>query len=480
MTFLLICAVTLRIISLDDRGLTGEEVVTLCLVNGHATGPFGEAINNPSVPDHFVRKDLRDRKTYANVVDVTVGANGNSVLYHIVLSWWTKAFGNTNFSLRFVSLLFGAFTVILGYYFARQLFNERVAVISAAILCLHPLMLEYSQTARAYMPAAFFILSSTYSLYQVSVAKRHNWLHIPLYTIVSVAAMLTHYMVVYILIAHLILLVFFHGQKKAFLQYGIMGVSVIALFVLWWFNGGAEASHNYIEQLNLQSRSASDMFSNSSLPVNVWINIIELFGLHTGKGNTMWLRYIVLLVPLTAIFFALLRIRKSEYFRPMIFVVAPLLAIILLMPLTSFMLTDNWNFEPEYFSFAIPFAVIIVAFGIDRLLQMGRTFRWIGYGLTSIIAVIMCYSAYSFFDAKQHRNYAGDPFAYHKAAAFIENKTSPADTLVFQNKKDALFTNIYLHRSFENAQSIDSTMAPRLVVVRNGKVVNEFKVDSTY
>lgn len=476
MTVLLIGAVLMRIVSLDDRGLSKEELVTLCLVNGHPTGPFGELIDNADVPDRFVRKDLRDRKTYSNVVHATITANGNSVLYHLILSWWTKAFGNTNFALRFVSLFFGAMTVILGYYFARQLFSERVAVLTAVMLCLHPLLLEYSQLARAYMPAGFFILLSTYSLYQVSVAKKHNWLHIPLYSIASLAALMTHYLVIYILIAHLLLLIFFHGQKKAFLQYGIMGLIVIVLFTFWWFNGGEAAKSIYVDLLvNTEGKSFGwNQKGDYSLPVNVWYSLDQLFGLKIGVDAWFGWLYMVLLIPATALIFALLKIRKSEYFRPAMFVLVPLIAQVFLMLCTSVLLGNQFLFEPEYFSFAIPFACLLVAFGIDRLLLMGGRFTWIGYAIAVVMIGMMSYSSILFY-LKAKTDYSNsDPFIYHKAASFVEDESAKSDTIVFSNRKHALITNIYMHKSFDNIQLLDTTLTKGEVIRRNGTIIDKF------
>ena len=126
------------------------------------------------------------------------------------------------------------------FYFCRQLFNERTANIAGLLLCMHPVLVEYGQLARSYVPATFMVLLSTYSLYNVAVAKRHLWLHIPLYVLVVTVSVLCHYLTSYIFISHVFLVIFFHGHRKALRQYAIMAVTCLLLFSIWIFNGGYE------------------------------------------------------------------------------------------------------------------------------------------------------------------------------------------------------------------------------------------------
>jgi len=329
------------------------------------------------------------------------------------------------------------------------------------------------------MPAGFFILLSTYSIYQVSVANKHNWLHIPLYTIASIAALLTHYLVFYILIAHLLLLIFFHGQKKAFLQYGIMGLTVLVLFTFWWFNGGEAAKSIYLDLLvNSDGKAFGwNQKGDYSLPLNVWYSIDQLFGFRIGASAWNGWHYLVLIIPVTLIFFALRKLRKSEYFRPVMYVLIPLLSQVFLIFLTSIFLGNKFLFEPEYFSFAIPFACLLVAFGIDRLLLMGGKLTWLGYSVAAIFLIIMAFSAVLFFTSRKVVATKGDPFAFHKAASFVEDQSNQSDTIIYRSKREALITNIYMHKSFDNIQMIDSTLSKSEVIRKNGKITGRFVIN---
>lgn len=474
---LLVLSTGTRMYRLAHYGLSPDETVTLCVINGYeATGGNGLKVL-ADLPETFTRAEIRQHKTYRNVVNATIRDNGNSMAYNIMLSWWTKVFGNTNYSLRFLSLVFGVLTTILGYYFARQLFNERTAVIAAVLLCLHPLMIEYSQLARAYVPATFFALLSTYSLYQVAVSKRHLWLHIPLYVMGAAMCLLCHYLVIYVLLAHVVLVLFFHSHKKAMLQYAFMGIAIAGLFSIWLFNGGLEGKkwmdkqNQAFEQRAEKSMSESaDAGSIKTIAYRTGLNAVKIFG---SEFQTLALSsaivFLYLLLPAALLFFALKNIRKSEYFRQAMFVLIP---IGLYFVFTIFMAIQSGHttsFDVRYTCFIMPFACIILAFGFDRMMTESIWIKRASFAGLSGLFAIMIVSAFPHFvfDIIEKE---GDPFPYHHAADFIEKRSAEGDEILFSSDKDALLSNLYINRKEDVLQRIDTTMEKNKVVLRKNNV----------
>lgn len=82
--------------------------------------------------------------------------------------------GQTEFGLRFLSALAGAFTVPMAYLLSLKLFNSRpTAVITAALFLLSPICLFYSQEARGYILVLFFFLIQLYVLLYALDTKRN-------------------------------------------------------------------------------------------------------------------------------------------------------------------------------------------------------------------------------------------------------------------------------------------------------------------
>lgn len=119
-------------------------------------------------------------------------------LYIFLLHLWTRYFGASEFSLRALSMIFGALSVLLIYNLGKLLFNRRVGLASAFILAISPLHIWYSQEARAYSLSTFLSMLMAYFFFlAVKNNKRHLWIF---FVVSSVTGIYTNYFCFYILI----------------------------------------------------------------------------------------------------------------------------------------------------------------------------------------------------------------------------------------------------------------------------------------
>src|SRR5215207_4922287 len=81
-------------------------------------------------------------------------AEGTPPLYYLVVWLWMKLFGNGEAALRTVSALAGTATVPVTYLAAAQFASRRAALAAAALVAVSPMLIWYSQEARAYALAA--------------------------------------------------------------------------------------------------------------------------------------------------------------------------------------------------------------------------------------------------------------------------------------------------------------------------------------
>jgi 4-amino-4-deoxy-L-arabinose transferase-like glycosyltransferase len=443
----------IRLNHLESHSLTQNELMTLCRVNGIDANMTPGLTLNVELDSTFTQQDLRDHRTFNNVVSATIADSGNAAAYNVVLYGWSSLFGDSNFSIRSLSVLFGVLTVILGYYFCRQLFNERTANIAAALLSFHPVLVEYGQLARAYVPATFLILLATYSIYQVSVAKRHTWLHIPLYVLVLNLSLLSHYVTLYVFLSHVLLVAIFHSHRKALVQYAIMAVVGFGIFSIWLFNGGWQGKkpmniERQMWQLNLpvngemqdHVRTAGDIVTDTTA------NYITIFGVRLTDDSLLALQIILFALPLTALFFVFRKVRKSEYFRPVMFVTFPLamyLVFVIVMALRS---GHSIPFDIRYAIFVIPFACLLLAFGIDRMMDYNRSIRAAGYAVMGILSAVMVANLYPAL-ANETEEDRSNYNVYREAASFAQRAATENDTLVFRDRNDAILVNLYLRKS---------------------------------
>lgn len=100
----------------------------------------------------------------------------NPPLFHIMLYFWVKLFGDSEISLRFPSVLFGLGTV----YFTYKLGGLKAALLTATA----PLLIYYSQEARMYSLAAFTATATLYFFIKKS----------KLYILTAILMLYSHYL----------------------------------------------------------------------------------------------------------------------------------------------------------------------------------------------------------------------------------------------------------------------------------------------
>lgn len=484
-TLLIALATVVRLYHLDYKGLSANETLTLCTANGISARAEGEFIILTELDSSFTKQDIRKLRSYDNVVNATIQNGGNSLVYNLLMSWWIKAFGNTNTAMRLISLIFGVLTVVLGYYFCRQLFNKQTAIIAGVMLCIHPFLVEYGQLARAYVPATFFVLASTYSLYQVTVAMKHTWLHVVLYVITVSLSILFHYQTIFIFAAHILLVIFFRGHRKALIGYAAMLICSLGILSIWMYNGGFEGTKIMAEYDSLWNYHSSeiseltDTHSVKSIVYNVGHNWMKIFGNRYYDLGVMarWAILSLLLIPFTIMFFIFRKIRKSEYFRPVMFLVFPFAIQTLASIAVGLRSGSILAYDIRYATWVMPLVCMLIAFGIARMInEKHRWMRSLGFAFGILTLLMMLLSGYpELVNPELERK--PESFAYHDAADFIEHESQPEDKVYFNNKKDAILTNFYVDRDVTVRQFLDSSIDSNSVVVITPEKKYTFMLD---
>jgi uncharacterized membrane protein len=95
---------------------------------------------------------------FANMIAATAG-DTHPPLYLALLWAWVRAFGLSELSVRFPSVIIGVLSVPLAYLLARRLkFSNTVALVGATLAAVAPIQIHYSQEARMYALLQFEFL----------------------------------------------------------------------------------------------------------------------------------------------------------------------------------------------------------------------------------------------------------------------------------------------------------------------------------
>jgi hypothetical protein len=156
-------------------------------------------------------------------------------LYYLGLNLWLPLAGIDEFSIRFFSLLPGVLTVSLIYALGKKLANDRVGLIAAVLAAVNPFLIWYSQWARMYSLAVALCLLSVYLF--VKLMEKPSFPMWIGYALVSLAALLSHYYAVFIILSENALFIFWlRSRGRGLLRRWILTQGAIALAYIPWLS----------------------------------------------------------------------------------------------------------------------------------------------------------------------------------------------------------------------------------------------------
>jgi mannosyltransferase len=108
-------------------------------------------------------------------------------LYFKLLKYWVVLFGDSAYSMRFLSLIFGVLAVFAMYKVGELLFDKPTGLLGALITAISPFQIQYSQEVKYYSLMMFLTLLSYYFFLQQFKRSRNTD---SLFYILCIAAML--------------------------------------------------------------------------------------------------------------------------------------------------------------------------------------------------------------------------------------------------------------------------------------------------
>jgi mannosyltransferase len=116
-------------------------------------------------------------------------------LYYVLAWFWSHLFGVREAGLRSLSAVFGTATVPVAYLAGRELIGRRTGLVVAAIVAVNPILVWYSQDARAY--ALLVLLSTAALLFFLRALKSGSRADLAWWAAFSALALATHYFAVF-------------------------------------------------------------------------------------------------------------------------------------------------------------------------------------------------------------------------------------------------------------------------------------------
>lgn len=132
-------------------------------------------------------------------------------LYYLLLHFWIKIFGDSDFSIRFPSVIFGFLAVLAVYKFCFEFWSKEVALMSSPLMGISTFQVFYSQEARMY--SLLCLLSILSFFYFMKILKEGRFKFYILYSVVNVFLVYTHLYSFFVLFAHMVYVIFAERKK---------------------------------------------------------------------------------------------------------------------------------------------------------------------------------------------------------------------------------------------------------------------------
>lgn len=142
------------------------------------------------------------RMPFGQMIRTVPKTESTPYLYYVVAWVWTHVFGFGEYGVRSLSALAGIATVPVVYVAARWLAGRRAAAIAALLVAVSPLMVWFSQEARAYALATLLSALTVLCVVGYQRSRRSRWL--AGWAVSAALGLATHYFLAFVVLGELV------------------------------------------------------------------------------------------------------------------------------------------------------------------------------------------------------------------------------------------------------------------------------------
>ncbi|HCM97309.1 MAG: hypothetical protein A2X25_09195 [Chloroflexi bacterium GWB2_49_20] len=257
---------------------------------------------------------------YGTLTSTGAGAADIHPLGYYTLLWiWMQVFGTSLIAVRILSIIAGVATVGLAYLLARELFNEKLAVLTGVFVALAPFQVHYSQEIRMYSFLAFWLMLATYAFVRAAKKRGIKWWLI--FAISSALAQYTHNLAAFYLMP-LALTPLFRKDWKSLIAVTLSGLGALLLYLPWLLYIPGQftkiSTAYWIARPGIEKIFTLLLVYVTNLPlpngllfvslfialVVVSIAILQTFHRNNHNSNAQWLLYLSFTPPLLLFLFS--------------------------------------------------------------------------------------------------------------------------------------------------------------------------------
>jgi hypothetical protein len=221
------------------------------------------------------------------MIEGGVRPDGHPAFTQVLLWFWIKLFGNSEFAVRLPFVLMGTASIWFAGMAAKRWFGVGTALAVAASLAFLQFPLMYSQLARPYASGLFFTMWAACVASHFSGEEKVKWTHVLSFAIAAAGAAYSHY---FSLLTTLLLGVsmIFLASANNRIKYFVSAVIAVVLFLPHW---GISMS-----QLDKGGIGGPEGWLGPPTPAFFWDHIMKIFNSSQGMVCVVALIWVFCLV----------------------------------------------------------------------------------------------------------------------------------------------------------------------------------------
>jgi hypothetical protein len=356
-------------------------------------------------------------------------AEMNMSLYYILVKIW-RYIGESDVSIRMLSLIFAVATVPILYSLGKEMFEKKVGVIAAWLFAVHPFVYDRAQEARGYTLAVLLVSLSTY--FFIKILKNQNISNVLLYGISIGLAVYAHFFSLFIIFFHIIYILFIHKKKLVFSTIAafILSTSLVMTPFLLFIHKGPPNMLHWVNAMNIFS------------PIGLF------FRLSGGFTKKILLEYIIFLFFIFIFIYMFLYMtnifkNKSQKFeKKYLFLYLWILIPIVFVTIIDYLFMHM--FVMRYFFVILPAFIILISAGIVIIFENSYIQKCV---VILLVASFITMSLASHLVSPERKK---SSILWSQRIAYIDKKKEKNDAVLFLAQRDIIDFYYYMTKNSSN------------------------------
>lgn len=303
--------------------------------------------------------------------------------FYYILLHLAMGIGSDVFLLKLLfSVIPGILIIIVVYLLAKDLYGEKVALVSAFLVTIAPMAIILSQLLRYYALHTLFTLLSLLFLYRIMRSRdKISWTG---FVIFNVLNLYTHYFAFFVIVGELAYVVWYRNafdRKKIVIALSL----IFILFAPWLIIISTQLPYfepSSVERFTKTTPSEMVLYTLYKIPVGV-----------RRPVTIDWIMTALLLVPLVYAI-SLFGIIKTTERRNLALALSIILSVILIPLLLHLFVSTIPLLSSRYQWFLFPLYFMVFAVGLNRL---GAAHRRLDCGVLLFITIVFSVILYDYY-----------------------------------------------------------------------------------